>query len=186
LSWYLPSSFSLVFCIISTLIRFLRLSLSISKFGIAHLLPDSLSLTFATTRVCSLSQLATLKRSGINYTWMQSFKYQDIINLNVCILIRRSLSAFMNTVIWEHCTLVKQSFDVAKFTHHYWLHVNSHTQLSIWNISLTSQWNVITKFSCGIYVIDLIHTLVPYRSCYLYQDFIIHLWHEHLWPLSSI
>jgi len=52
-----------------------------------------------------------------NYIQMLPFTYHDVINLIVHFFINRSLTVFMNAVVWEQCTLT-------------FLHVSTYTTLT--------------------------------------------------------
>jgi len=77
------------FYLTSTSISFLRMNISISYFCASRLLTDSLFLTFSTTRYFNGITISSRERTVIKYTWMPSPVYQDVINMNFSLPIRR-------------------------------------------------------------------------------------------------
>jgi hypothetical protein len=117
----------------SMLFSFLRLNLFISNFCTAHLLIDSLSLTFCNNQIMVRLIVSSCKTWDINYTWVSSCISQDMINEIVHFPIR-SLRVFMNVIMWGYCT-PGRFFDVANFitlTPLTWFHVNTCSHLLVW------------------------------------------------------
>ena len=107
---------SIWYCFLtSSSLSFLRLNLSPSEFCAAFLLTANLSLTLATTRQWSVSQSAPLQLCT------SSILECHLLSINMWSLwlwvfpsgeVRVYLRIFL---LWKHCALNSQIFDVAKF-----------------------------------------------------------------------
>jgi hypothetical protein len=90
---------------ILTFIKFYlyTLNLSTSILFTGRLLTVSLSLTICNCQIVVNFTISPSERSDIKYTWMPSI-YHNVINLVVCLSIRRGPGISMNVVMWEHGT----------------------------------------------------------------------------------